>query len=245
MDFRNTYEDGQRASSYATLAFPGTYHLAFRDLPLLLADHVTGRRALDFGCGAGRSTRFLRDLAFDVVGVDISAEMIAQARALDAGAAYRLLEPGPGDESGLGPLPAGGFDLVLAAFPFDNIPGVARRVATLAGLRRVLSPVGRLVLVASAPELYHNEWVSFTTAAFPENLTARSGDRVRIVMLDVADRRPVEDQLWLDADYHEQFRHAGLEPLLTHRPLGRAGEGHDWDTELRIAPWAVHVAAPR
>ena len=81
--FANTYDDDDRAGSYATLEYPGTYHLAFRDLPALIARHVTGTRALDFGCGAGRSTRFLKGLGFDVVGVDISASMVARARERD------------------------------------------------------------------------------------------------------------------------------------------------------------------
>ena len=55
--FANVYEDDARAHAYAGLDFPGTYWLAFRDLPAILARHATGRRALDFGCGAGRSTR--------------------------------------------------------------------------------------------------------------------------------------------------------------------------------------------
>ena len=33
---------------------------AFRDLPRLFREHVSGQRAVDFGCGTGRSTRFLR-----------------------------------------------------------------------------------------------------------------------------------------------------------------------------------------
>ena len=31
--FGNVYEDEERARAYATLQFPGTYYLAFRDLP--------------------------------------------------------------------------------------------------------------------------------------------------------------------------------------------------------------------
>jgi hypothetical protein len=54
----------------ATLEFPGTYYLAFRDLPALFAEHVRGRASLDFGCGAGRSTRFLRSLGFDPIGIE-------------------------------------------------------------------------------------------------------------------------------------------------------------------------------
>lgn len=56
------------------------YHLAFRDLPALLQEHAHGRRALDFGCGTGRSTRFLQHLGYDTLGVDIAPEMLAIAR---------------------------------------------------------------------------------------------------------------------------------------------------------------------
>ena len=60
--FGNAYEDEERSRAYATLEFPGTYYLAFRDLPALIRRYNHGRRALDFGCGTGRSTRFLRNL---------------------------------------------------------------------------------------------------------------------------------------------------------------------------------------
>jgi SAM-dependent methyltransferase len=76
LDFRNTYEDGRRAAAYDELGYGGTYHLAFRDLPDLLGEHVMGNRAVDFGCGTGRSTRFLQTLGFQTVGLDISAEMV-------------------------------------------------------------------------------------------------------------------------------------------------------------------------
>ncbi len=41
----NCYEDARRAEAYARLEFPGTYYLAYRDLPALFAEHVRGRRA--------------------------------------------------------------------------------------------------------------------------------------------------------------------------------------------------------
>ena len=34
--FGNVYEDEERARAYATLEFPGTYYLGFRDLPALI-----------------------------------------------------------------------------------------------------------------------------------------------------------------------------------------------------------------
>lgn len=239
-DFSNTYHDPERAASYATLEYPGTYWLAFRDLPGIIARHVRGRRALDFGCGAGRSTRFLKELGFDAAGVDISRRMLEAARARDPGGSYEWL--GEDGERPITVVVPGEADLVLCAYPFDNIPGGERRVAIVRGLGRLLRPDGRIVLLASTPELYVNEWASFTTAAFPENRRARSGDPVRIVMKDVADARPVDDFLWTDDDYSALFDAAGLALLETAHPLGRDGEPVDWHTERRIAPWAIHVA---
>jgi SAM-dependent methyltransferase len=234
--FSNVYDDRERARAYAELEYPGTYYLAFRDVPQLLAKHVTGTRALDFGCGAGRSSRFLRDRGFDVVGVDISEAMLAEARAKDPQGTYIRLT-----NDDLEPLGTRQFDLIFSAFAFDNIPGRERRHRIVRQLAERLAPDGRLVLVVSAPEIYVNEWLSFSTRDFPENKSAKSGDLVRIVMLDVPDRRPVEDSFWTDADYRAMFASAGLEILETHRPLGNDADGMQWVTEREVSPWAIYV----
>jgi SAM-dependent methyltransferase len=88
--FGNVYEDEERARAYATLQFPGTYYLAFRDLPALIRHYNHGSHALDFGCGTGRSTRFLRNLGLNVIGADISQAMLDQARTLDPSGEYHL-----------------------------------------------------------------------------------------------------------------------------------------------------------
>lgn len=53
MGFSNVYEDGKRAEAYSKLEFPGTYYLAYRDLPKIIRRYVRGRKAIDFGCGTG------------------------------------------------------------------------------------------------------------------------------------------------------------------------------------------------
>ncbi len=239
MRFHNTYEDGRRATAYNELGLGGTYHLAFRDLPALLREHVVGRHAVDFGCGTGRSMRFLETLGFRSVGLDISPEMVAVARARDPRGDYRVIEDGD-----FSSLPEGGTDLVLSAFTFDNVPGHERKIRLFAELRKLLGPRGRLVNIVSTPEIYTHEWVTFTTRNFPENASTRCGDVVRIVTTDYSDGRPVEDVLWLDEDYRAVFRQAGLEPERIERPLATGNEGIPWVSETRVAPWAIYILRP-
>jgi SAM-dependent methyltransferase len=235
-DFANVYEDRDRAASYAKLAFPGTYHLAYRDLPAIIAAHVPGGRALDFGCGTGRSTRFVRDLGFETVGVDISQEMLDQALEADPDGDYRLISDD--DPASLGD---GAFDLVLSVFTFDNIPTAAKKINLFTALRGLLAPGGHLVSLVSSPDIYVNEWASFTTKAFPANRQAKTGDEVLIVMTDVEDARPVKDIIFFDDAYGDVYRRAGLAVVAEHRPLGREDEPFAWVNETRIAPWVIYV----
>lgn len=233
--FSNVYEDDVRAAAYAELEFPGTYWLAYRDLPDLFRRYVRGRRALDFGCGAGRSTRFLAGCGFQTVGVDISEAMVIRARERDPGGEY-LLTP-DGDLRVLGDRR---FDLVFNSFTFDNVREEKRR-PIFTSLARLLSEDARMVNLVSAAEIYVHEWTSFSTKDFPENRSAATGDTVRIVMLDVPDRRPVEDVFWTQGDYERLFRDAGLRLLEVHHPLGRADDPFAWVTEEEVSPWSIHV----
>ena len=233
--FDNVYADEERARAYATLQFPGTYYLAFRDLPALIHRYNHGSRALDFGCGTGRSTRFLRNLGLNVIGADVSQAMLDHARALDPSGEYHLIRDNVADEFA----PAS-FDVALAAFTFDNMPTEAK-TAALRGLRIVLAPDGCLLLVVSAPEIYVNEWASFSTRDFLENRHARDGDQVRIIMLDVPDRRAVEDVFCTDAHYVRLFESAGLRVLDVQRPLATGKEPTRWVSETTTAAWTIYV----
>lgn len=235
MDFVNCYQDVSRADAYATLEFANTYYLAYRDLPAIISEHATGTRALDFGCGTGRSTRFLRQLGLAVTGVDISDEMLRIARTVDPSGDYRIV---PDDN--LAEFAAGSFDLVVSLFTFDNIPS-ATKVRIFSDLRKLLRPTGTIVSVVSAPEIYTHEWASFTTKDFPENAAARSGDLVRIIVTDHQDRRPVEDILCTDGSYRDVYREAGLEVAAMIKPLAKGDEPYKWVSETTVAPWVVYV----
>jgi SAM-dependent methyltransferase len=235
--FGNVYEDEERARAYATLQFPGTYYLAFRDLPALIRRYNRdAQRALDFGCGTGRSTRFLRNLGLEVIGADISQVMLAQARALDPSGDYYLVRDGV-----VGEFAPCSFDVILAAFTFDNMPTDEAKADALSGLNTLLAPDGSLFVLVSSAAIYVNEWASFSTRDFPENRQAHDGDRVRIVMLDVPDRRPVEDVFCTDMNYQRLFENAGLKLRETLNPLATGEEAIRWVSETTIAPWTIYV----
>jgi len=236
MKFTNIYQDAKRAEAYAKLEFPGTYYLAYRDLPEIIANHVQGKKALDFGCGAGRSTRFLQKLGFEAIGLDISAGMIDQAKKNDPKGDYRLIKDGDFES-----FEKNHFDLITAIFTFDNIPDPENRLKLLKGLAGLINENGRIILLDSTPEIYFHEWASFSTKGFPENEKAKSGEQVKIVMTDVDDNRPVEDIIWFHEDYSALFSQAGLEVEAYFKPLGNKEEPFNWVNEEKIAPWIIYV----
>lgn len=106
------------------------------------------RRALDFGCGAGRLTRALAARFDAAVGVDISAAMIETARRLNAdvpGCEFRQ-----NTTSNLGQFADGEFDLVYSSLVLQHLPSRELVRAYVAEFLRVTSPDG--VVVFGVPD---------------------------------------------------------------------------------------------
>jgi SAM-dependent methyltransferase len=236
MEFSNVYDDGKRAEAYAKLEFPGTYYLAYRDLPEIILKHIKGRKAIDFGCGTGRSTRFLQKLGFQTIGIDIAEDMIQKAREIDPNGDYHLIEDGDFSQ-----LEMNTFDLILSAFTFDNIPTEKRKLELFSKLKDLLKSDGCIVNLVSSPEIYVNEWASFSTKDFPENKFAQCGDKVKIIITAIDDKRPVEDIIWFDKDYRKIYQNVGLELVETRKPLAKKDEPFEWVNETKIAPWVIYV----
>lgn len=236
MKFNNVYENAKRAEAYSKLQFPGTYYLAYRDIPELILKHVKGRKAIDFGCGTGRSTRFLKKYGFNTIGIDISEAMIKIAKELDPKGDYRLVKGSNFDQ-----FKKDYFDLVFSGFTFDNIPNVTNRIQILKELGKLINKDGRIILLESTPEIYINEWLSFSTKDFPENRYAKSGDKVKIIMTDVEDKRPVEDIIWFNDDYLDLFSKSEMKLVETRKPLAKTEEPYQWVNEIKIAPWVIYV----
>lgn len=113
----------------------------------LAAPHHLPQRwdaALDFGCGLGRITRALAGRFAHATGVDISAEMVARATEIGAGAPnLEYLVNGATDLTLLGDRR---FDLVWSRLVLQHQPSRAHALRYVDELLRVLAPGGLLYL---------------------------------------------------------------------------------------------------
>jgi ubiquinone/menaquinone biosynthesis C-methylase UbiE len=128
---------------------------AYYERPAILdlAGDVTGQRILDAGCGSGPLFAALRDRGAIVTGFDKSTGMLEQARQrLGNDADLRVADLG----SPL-PFPDDTFDAVIASLVLHYLEDWG---PTLAELRRVLRPGGRLIASVDHPfaiALMHRE----------------------------------------------------------------------------------------
>ncbi|MFZ8999171.1 MAG: class I SAM-dependent methyltransferase [Ilumatobacteraceae bacterium] len=229
-----THDYEQHAGDYAELGMEGTQYLAFRDIPMLIQDHAGSvTTVLDYGCGAGRSTRFLKRLGFDVVGVDVSEEMLEQARSQDGSGRYQLIS------SGHLPFEDAEFDLVFSSFVFLEIARIEEIERILSEMKRMLRNDGVVIFVTSSMEASRGDWVSLSYA-FPENdKPLRSGETVKLLIrgIDVV----LYDYHWTDADYTGAAERAGLTVAQIHQPLGSPDDSIEWRDETTMSPFAIYV----
>ncbi|MFE9427576.1 class I SAM-dependent methyltransferase [Kitasatospora sp. NPDC006697] len=236
------------AQQYDTIgeAFEG-----FKALPLIrygevpsmleLVGEVTGRSVLDLACGTGFYSRELkRRGASDVLGVDISAEMIAAARGIEhrepLGIRYEV-----GDVAELRPLEQR-FDLALAVQCLNYAEDIAGMERMCRNIHRSLVPGGELFVFAQKPD-YAFDCASLEKYGFrcePTGEQAEAGPRVRVTallephpisILGTAARREV---------YEQSLRGAGFGEL-EWVPLGISEAGlREYGEEF----WADALAHP-
>ncbi len=124
------------------------HHLNITEQTIRLMNLKPGERVLDLGCGTGWATRILARLVGDgpegfgqVVGVDISDEMIRRGRAASRDFENVLFVWGSAQQI---PWEENFFDKVLSVESFYYYPDQDR---TLAELFRVMAPRGRMFIL--------------------------------------------------------------------------------------------------
>ncbi|NOG68989.1 bifunctional 2-polyprenyl-6-hydroxyphenol methylase/3-demethylubiquinol 3-O-methyltransferase UbiG [Roseicella sp. DB1501] len=182
---------------------------------------LAGRAVLDLGCGYGWFARWARAAgAASVLGIDLSAAMLARARAMtgDAGIAYQQ------EDLETAALPEGAFDLAWSALALHyvaDLPGLLGR------MRAALRPGGRFVASMEHPV--------YTAPAHPGWTKDASGQRIW----------PLEGYA---REGRRQVRWLGAEVVKQHRMLGTIlaalrGAGLVLDHLEEFAPDAAQIAA--
>jgi SAM-dependent methyltransferase len=141
-------------------------------------------RIVDVGCGSAKHAIMFREWGHEVVGVDPSESMLAQARenAAAAGVELRLVEGGFGElEKRVGT----GYDAVLTlGNGLPHVDGVAGLHATLRDFAAVLRPGGVVVLHLLNHARLIDGHIRMMPAVFRET---SEGDRVFLKVLDYVD----------------------------------------------------------
>jgi SAM-dependent methyltransferase len=171
-------------SGYDTTAaaYAERFHRHLRDKPLDLA-MLTGFAGLvgdgvvaDIGCGTGATTAIFADLGLDVVGIDLSPNMIAEARRLNPMLQFRV-----GSMTSLG-LDDASVDAICAWYSIIHAPN-EWLTAVFSEFRRILRPGGHALL-------------AFQVGDQPRVLKEAFGERVELTFYR---RRPEDVAALIDA----------------------------------------------
>jgi ubiquinone/menaquinone biosynthesis C-methylase UbiE len=224
----------ENIEKYSRFGIQGTSWLAFRDVPELVQKYVKGKRTLDYGCGNGRSTRFLKSLGLNPVGMDISINMLMQAKNLDPTGHYFVVN------SGKIPAVDQFYDFVFSSFVLLVIETKEEIFQILQEAHRILKDDGTFMVITGSEELHSKQmdWLSYETN-FPENDSLTSGSLAKIGNKDVG--AVFYDYNWTDQDYQELFKAAGFEVIEKHNPLGKPEDGYKWKSEVQYSPHVIYV----
>jgi SAM-dependent methyltransferase len=112
-----------------------------------------GDVVLDIGCGVGRLTRVIAETAAHVHAIDVSAEMLQQARELNAHLTNVTWHHGDGTT--LHPVADASVDAVVSHVVFQHIPDPAITLGYVREMGRVLRPGGWAAFqISNDPDLH-------------------------------------------------------------------------------------------
>jgi ubiquinone/menaquinone biosynthesis C-methylase UbiE len=220
------------ATAYSKLEITGTGYLAFKYIPALLEKHQCGNKALDYGCGAGRSTRFLKNLGLDVEGVDVSSEMIAAAVNADDNIPYMVIN------SAEIPKKDNTYDLVFCSLVLFDISTHNELEKVFNEVHRVLKNGGLFIIITASEHMYVNDWVSLKTD-FPENKNLTSGALAKIKIREID--LTLYDYYWTDSDYKDLISDTNFSLVDFLNPLGGEDDGYEWISEKTLSPYGIYV----
>jgi len=201
-------------------------------------------RVWDVGCGPGHVTAFLAGLGLEAAGIDLSTQMVAQARARHPGLEFRC-----GSMTAL-PSGDGEWDGLVSFYSLIHMIDDADLRAALAEYRRVLADQGLLLLAVHAgQEVRHStEWfgaaVDVSFRFFDPGRLAAELDRAGFAIEAVTRRQPYPGVEVATERAYFLARAAPARPGASAVPAGE-GHGHADPDHGQAAEAADRLAPPR
>lgn len=227
------YYRASDAKLYSTLGIEGTtYEIGFDAVRELLG-HMEGKTFLDFGCGAGRSTVFLKALGAEhVYGVDHDRNMISMAlsRKLGGVTFMHIHERIP--------LPDASVDGAASLNVFVEIRTLREMSDICADITRTLRPSGTFILDSSSPMAFGH---TFRSYSYPSTGHLESGDRTPCIVTTPNGQVIIEDTYWTEDDYVSALTQAGLTVDTIDYPRPR--DPSAWSTDEASVPPCIVIKA--
>ncbi len=206
---------------------PNLSFLIYRDIPWLLQKYCLGKKALDFGCGPGLSTRYLSQLGFDVIGVDINNLMIKEAFSKPDGIPFAWIEHGKL------PFKNNSFDLVLSVMVLLEMASTTLIKEVVSDITRVLKPGGIFLAVVGSEYFHNNEWYNKSPVGLNHDLS--SGD----VFYTYSKTTGItfKDHFYTKQDYLHILDKNELKVIECHEALGQENDNMPWILEKSLNPF--------
>lgn len=165
-----------------------------------IAAEIRGKRILDIGVGAGRTTKALRELSEDYVGIDYVREMVEHCREIHPGVRFEWA-----DARAMPHLADDSFDLVVFSCNGISMVDHDGRIAILKEVHRILAPGGKFVFSTynrdseNHANAFERPWFQWTR--HPIRLALRTGRFVAQSLLRRFNRFRYKRHQIFHADY--------------------------------------------
>jgi ubiquinone/menaquinone biosynthesis C-methylase UbiE len=197
-------------------------------------ESVANKNILDYGCGSGTFSRYLRDQGAKVTGVDVSESMIEVALAnKPENITYRAISSGD-----LGFLKDDSFDLVVSNFVLCTIPTIREVKNIMKEIHRVLKKNGIFIIMNSNWERSNGrEFISYKLE-YCEDLFP--GQRIN-AQLKTDPPIVFEDYFWSRENYIQSLQECGFTIQDIEEPVA-FDSSVPWVDEVTHPPFIIFVA---
>jgi ubiquinone/menaquinone biosynthesis C-methylase UbiE len=217
-DFPMTTDYNQIAEQYRQAKEQPWRHAIEEYSFMQLIGDLSGQKVVDLACGAGFFTRKLKQRtgAAQVVGTDISQEMIALARQQESldplGIEFRV-------EDARASGPQLDFDTVVTAWLLVYAHDREELAVMCRGMARQLRLGGRLVTLMTNPAVYHFPRLAYRPYGFDLRVEQRAYEGAPItwtIYLDDSSSFEIENYYFPIAAYQQALEQAGFREVKFH-----------------------------